>query len=123
MSDIEKAIEVLKQQVKIYSCSQGDCPCEHTDTCQHIHLESMEPATKGFTVYEANQTAIAALEKLIPKNPIKKEEQYKKITVEIYYCPICNEEVSRRSRSSYLCETPYCDECGQKLDWSEASNG
>jgi peptide subunit release factor 1 (eRF1) len=73
-------------------------------------------------VEEARRLAISALEKQIPKNPIKKEEQYKKITVEIYYCPICNEEVSRRSKSSYLCKTPYCDECGQKIDWSEAQN-
>ncbi|KAF5049509.1 hypothetical protein DSECCO2_439130 [anaerobic digester metagenome] len=97
MSNIEKAIEVLKQQVKIYSCSQSDCPCDHTDTCQHIHLESMEPASKGFTVYEANQTAIVALEKQVPQ------------IVENETCPNCGNNL-------FFEDQNYCEVCGQKLE-------
>lgn len=63
-----------------------------------------------------------AVEKQMPKKPIKEEEKYKKITVEIYYCPSCNSEITRRSKSSWLYETPHCSECGQKIDWSEVEN-
>ena len=54
--------------------------------------------------------AIEALEKQIPKKPLNKTS-----ALSGYYgnCPCCN---------TILCDFAnynYCDECGQKLDWSE----
>lgn len=53
--------------------------------------------------------AIKALEKQIPKKPIK--HFVNPFGFPYYECPICGE--------SDVCGQKYCDECGQKLDWSE----
>lgn len=50
--------------------------------------------------------AIWALEKQIPKKPIKDDDNMA--------CPICGAIVGM---------SPYCDECGQALDWSELEKG
>ncbi|MFW5670521.1 MAG: hypothetical protein ACOCM4_15070 [Acetivibrio ethanolgignens] len=57
----------------------------------------------------AIETAIEALEKQIPKKPVKKSFiiPYEGINV----CPSCKEPLGGKKY--------YCCECGQKLDWSE----
>lgn len=58
---------------------------------------------------ERNNIAIKALEKQIPKKPIRKPNL--DWTNEEVTCPSCNRNVSKYRNK-------YCD-CGQKLDWSE----
>ena len=67
--------------------------------------------------YKANEIAIQALEKQIPKkpNPIDYEKYMDTVKNSLflkgaYWCPNCNHVVK--------CGT-YCSDCGQKLDWSD----
>lgn len=54
------------------------------------------------------EVAINALEKQIPKKPDFTEDK------EFALCPCCNGK-------GLLDRQKYCDNCGQKLDWSEES--
>ena len=54
---------------------------------------------------EALEVAIQALEKQIPKKPDFTEDK------EFALCPCCNGK-------GLLDKQKYCDNCGQKLDWS-----
>lgn len=56
--------------------------------------------------YKANKMAIQALEKQIPKKPDFTEDK------EFALCPCCNGK-------GLLNKQKYCDNCGQKLDWSD----
>lgn len=56
--------------------------------------------------------AIKALEKQIPKKPIKSKEQ-KIRYVNTYYCPTCNLGFTGFNIAKW------CYHCGQKLDWSD----
>lgn len=56
---------------------------------------------------EASELAIQALEKQIPKKPDFTED--KKFAL----CPCCNGK-------GLLDKQKYCDNCGQKLDWSDS---
>ena len=55
---------------------------------------------------EAMKMAIQALEKQIPKKPDFTEDK------EFALCPCCNGK-------GLLDKQKYCDNCGQKLDWSD----
>lgn len=55
--------------------------------------------------YKANEMAINALEKQIPKKP-KTDDRYV-----MYICPCCNDFVKVSHN--------YCQNCGQKLDWGD----
>lgn len=57
---------------------------------------------------EALALAKEALEKQIPKNPIKIQTSPKRF---YYACPICENRQDRQEK--------HCYECGQSLDWSE----
>ena len=62
----------------------------------------------GVTVSdEASRMAISALEKQIPKKP----KEIDCIGFNILVCPVCKFVL-------YLYE-PYCDNCGQAIDWSD----
>lgn len=56
--------------------------------------------------YKTNDMAIQALEKQIPMKPDFTEDK------EFALCPCCNGK-------SLLDKQKYCDNCGQKLDWSD----
>ena len=65
--------------------------------------------------YKANEMAIQALEKQIPKKPVNYDKHY-------YKCPCCNEdlEIDNDMLFVYDEEPPkFCIKCGQKLDWSD----
>ena len=65
--------------------------------------------------YKANEMAIQALEKQMPKKPINYDKHY-------YKCPCCNEdlEIDNDMLFVYDEEPPkFCIKCGQKLDWGE----
>lgn len=55
--------------------------------------------------------AIEALEKQIPKKPIKSDREIR--YCEVWECPNCGFEWSSRV-------VDYCYKCGQRIDWSEA---
>ena len=61
---------------------------------------------------EALGIAIQALEKQIPKKPVKSENQVARY-VNTYYCPICNLGITGTNIAKW------CYHCGQKLDWSD----
>ena len=87
--------------------------------------------------YNANEMAINALEKQISKKPILKNGEsgsfvdyedghgeYKVTKWQDWVCPICGWFVGQRynrsqnhSHDQRKCN--YCNECGQKLDWSD----
>lgn len=86
---------------------------------------------------EATQLAIQALEKQIPKKPILKNGEagsfvdyenghgeYRVTKWQDWVCPICGWFVGQRynrsqnhSHDQRKCN--YCNECGQKIDWSD----
>lgn len=60
------------------------------------------------------ELADEALEKQIPKKAILHGHNPYKLICSVYYtCPNCNNHISI---------TPYCDKCGQALDWSESND-
>ena len=65
---------------------------------------------------ECYKTIINALEKQIPKKPVKSENQVVRYA-NTYYCPICNLGITGTNIAKW------CYHCGQKLDWSEESEG
>lgn len=62
----------------------------------------------GQAIETAYGMAISALEKQIPKNPIKIQTSPKRF---YYACPICENRQDRQEK--------HCYECGQSLDWSK----
>lgn len=67
---------------------------------------------------EAMRIAIQALEKQIPKKPIRHA------VWEDFKCPACGSTEIRPYDTEYReydkdCEFEYCSDCGQKLDWSD----
>ena len=62
--------------------------------------------------HEENLVAIEALEKQIPKKPIKSENQVVRY-VNTYYCPICNLGITGTNIAKW------CYHCGQAIDWSD----
>ena len=89
--------------------------------------EAIERLRNYFYEYDVNRPAlflngalavvIKATEKQIAKKVIIERECFgvskdgEKLFVFSYFCPICNMLVRVKSR--------HCDNCGQKLDWSE----
>lgn len=63
--------------------------------------------------YEAYSMAIRALEKQIPKKPIKSKKQVVRY-VNTYCCPICNLKFTGTGIAKW------CYHCGQKLDWGDS---
>ena len=62
--------------------------------------------------HEENLIAIEALEKQIPKKPIKSENQVVRY-VNTYYCPTCELGITGTNIAKW------CYHCGQKIDWSD----
>ena len=85
---------------------------------------------------EALTIAIQALEKQIPKKPILKHDvsvmhinrgnqphEWKRLESDNWHCPECDNFVGERvyvlDRHHDQRKKKYCDNCGQKLDWSD----
>ena len=67
---------------------------------------------------EAAQMAITALEKQIPKKPIKYSGK-DSTKDQLACCPICDGCVDWTYNGFWRKGNPqYCKECGQKIDWS-----
>ena len=67
--------------------------------------------------YKANEMAIQALEKQIPKKPTYEGDGYAPdgtFVLDDWICPSC----SKRYEVDYD-DYDYCPSCGQKIDWSD----
>lgn len=54
-----------------------------------------------------------------PKKIIIKDSKDRYITFKIY-CPTCGEMIDRTNNPhGNMLDIKYCDQCGQKLDWSD----
>ena len=91
----------------------------------------------GVTVSdEASRMAINELEKQIPKKPILKHDvsvmhinrgdqphEWKRLESDNWHCPECDSFVGERvfvhGRHHDQRKKKYCDNCGQRLDWSD----
>nr|DAV18924.1 MAG TPA: zinc-ribbon containing domain protein [Bacteriophage sp.] len=103
-----EAIEKLKAYIEceskrssIEGCNDGciDCELAYLQGTSKEHIESVK-------------IAIQALEKQMPKKPIKSEKQVVRY-VNTYYCPICNLGITGTNIAKW------CYHCGQKLDWGD----
>ena len=69
--------------------------------------------------YKANEMAIQALEKQIPKKP-RKTDSYRGVLKRVYayVCSTCG-NVCLEKYMNERQNTTFCWNCGQKLDWSD----
>lgn len=72
---------------------------------------------------KALDIAIQALEKQIPKKPMRIERNAMGWEYRDYYCP-CGKFIGAEPHIKSILEkgeipVKYCDDCGQKLDWSD----
>ena len=88
--------EAKKYMLIEKECINRDCnrDCANCDIVQNVE-----------DLNNAYDVAINALEKQIPKKP-KTDDRYV-----MYICPWCNDFVKVSHN--------YCQNCGQKLDWSD----
>lgn len=78
------------------------------EVIKRLHKNAYRTTCYGdIVVHEENLIAIQALGKQIPKKPKERDC----IGFDTLACPECKMEL-------YLYE-PYCDNCGQKLDWGD----
>lgn len=70
-----------------------------------------DPRECGKELCTAVDIAIEALEKQIPKKPIKSDREIR--YCEVWECPSCGFEWSSRV-------VDFCYKCGQRINWSEA---
>jgi len=91
----EEAYKILTENY--YNCTYCDNLC---DDCEY---------------YIAHDTAVKALEKQIPKKPIKNSVHFS--------CAICGCVRIGRLYKTDLAKFDYCPQCGNKLDWSDWYNG
>ena len=68
--------------------------------------------------YKANEMAIQALEKQIPKKPIMKQ-YFEDLEDEYLCCPTCGEILTDRIPADNNTFYFHCMNCGQKFYWSD----
>ena len=97
MTNIQKAIKFAENEIKSLELAPEINGCEMTEEWK----EQIE-------VWE---TSISALEKQIPKKPIRLGENPLKLICSVsYVCPNCRKHISI---------TPHCSTCGQALEWGD----
>jgi hypothetical protein len=82
----------------------------------------------------AYETAVECLKKQLPQPPVKATHKsiihenrgdqphtWKGIELEVWECPCCGNTVW--SGISIAKKSPYCPDCGQKIDWEDIENG
>ena len=97
--------EALNQNIKL-------SPIQARNDLERYLLRDEKPIPKAVAM------GMQALEKQIPKKPIKSEKFLKsKHTVKVAVCPNCN---SSLGLCNYAKTTfKFCGDCGQALDWSD----
>jgi len=68
--------------------------------------------------YKANEMAIQALEKQIPKKPIMKQ-YFEDLEEEYLCCPTCGEILTDRIPADNKIFYFHCMNCGQKFNWGD----
>lgn len=81
-------------------------------------LKSNKPTSGYLMLQESIDMAIQALEKQIPKKPIRHTAW------ENFKCPACGSAEIVQYDTEYReydkdCKFEYCSDCGQKLDWGD----
>lgn len=76
-------------------------------------LEDPPEMVNCLQIAECMREALKAYKKQIPQEPLVVEGRGIFETSHNYYCPSCDEYVGDDQ-----CHSPYCDNCGQALDWS-----
>ena len=75
-------------------------------TYEEVKAIRKNPTAEAYDIKELQRLIDIAIDKQIPKPPIKIIRENFMIK---YYCPICNNDEIRG------CD--YCSRCGKKLDW------
>lgn len=92
--------------------------------------QNIDMPFRGSISIEASELAIQALEKQIPKKPVKSGVTDSKGIfhplngidgVPYDLCPNCDSNLCTTGRIARR-KMKYCQDCGQKLDWSEPSD-
>ena len=87
----------------------------YIEDLQRILTQHRFHFSKEFT--EANGMALKALELQIPKKIRIEKTIFERGCFMDSYCPCCNEKVE-----DFGYEPFYCDQCGQRLDWSDGDD-
>lgn len=70
--------------------------------------------------------AVAAIERQLPKKPLKRPFDFSELKGKTYYenyddflCPSCKKRIISNINGGWVagCRQKYCDKCGQALDW------
>lgn len=99
MEDRDRLIKQLADDYSTFLKEAKSMGCNEVKALYNIPLKNME-------------MIVQALEKQIPKKPIKSKKQVVRY-VNTYYCPICNLGITGTNIAKL------CYHCGQKLDWSD----
>lgn len=86
---------------------------EAIEALKYINLKRVHPFYDWEEMMEVRDTAIEALEKQLPKKPIKTTEETGIRYTDSYRCPNCGGNFTGTGIADF------CYHCGQRLDWSE----
>ena len=123
MTEEELKTKNLAEDYKMILKEAKSMECKNIKALYNIPLKNME-------------LIVQALEKQIPKKPILKHDvsvthinrgnqphEWKRLESDNWHCPECDKFVGERV---YVCsiihdqmKKKYCDNCGQKQDWSK----
>ena len=126
--------EAIKKAIRHFECMKNDAVVV-LDSGFGTHTGESDLVYRNRKMYA--ELAINALEKQIPKKPILKNGEsgsfvdyedghgeYKVTKWQDWVCPICGWFIGQRynrsqnhSHDQRKCN--YCNECGQKIDWSD----
>ena len=113
MKKVLLEMKMNKYQEALNKIVKSSCPnCIDNNGCSSCDIQkNCNCQAKSWV-----DTLQELVNKETPKNPIIQGCQ-----VTIHYCPNCKKEliVTNDGIVIYKTKTNYCDECGQKLDWSD----
>lgn len=98
----------MKSVKEALDIDQKWTPEQAKNDIERYVLRSELPAVKAAAL------AVMALEKQIPQKPIYGQDEQDEIS-----CPNCKYWVEAMDAGDYGTYHPYCQNCGQALDWGE----
>jgi hypothetical protein len=122
-----EAIEILEN---IYEKYVKDCDSEEDYMKQNFAVTEAIKVLTEIQQYRAIGTVEEcreARERQSEKKPNKRQVGTNILMNKIYYCPICNKKLYdcaiKNGKLDYVSpgskKRKFCEDCGQKLDWSE----